>query len=173
MCFIIAGDVVFNMAHTEYRPEKSTGKMVRGSDLDIVIVHHDDLDPELIAEFDSLLYKRKYLMLAHPILQEELDYIIKPFSMVERQVGFDTFKHMVACKILDEGEFLLGNETMFNRIKDLLDEHEIPERIGELTTGARKRRLEAEKILQAQPEKVHTPEFDRLFFYREESDEIF
>ena len=35
---MIAGDVVFEMAHLEPRPESSTGKLVKGSDLDIVVV---------------------------------------------------------------------------------------------------------------------------------------
>ena len=44
-CFIIAGDIVFNMAHDIPRPERSTGKLVKGSDMDIVVIV-DDLFPK-------------------------------------------------------------------------------------------------------------------------------
>jgi hypothetical protein len=40
-CFIIAGDVVFGMAHAEPRPEASTGELVKGSDLDIIVIADD------------------------------------------------------------------------------------------------------------------------------------
>ncbi len=42
-CFMLAGDVVYDMSHMVPRPEKSTGEMVQGSDLDIVVVVEDDL----------------------------------------------------------------------------------------------------------------------------------
>jgi hypothetical protein len=35
VCFIIAGDIVYNMAHDVPRPERSTGKLVKGSDMDL------------------------------------------------------------------------------------------------------------------------------------------
>ena len=38
VCFILAGDIVYNMAHDVPRPERSTGKLVKGSDLDLVII---------------------------------------------------------------------------------------------------------------------------------------
>lgn len=38
VCFIIAGDVAYEMSHLEPRLELSTGELVNGSDLDIVVV---------------------------------------------------------------------------------------------------------------------------------------
>jgi hypothetical protein len=38
VCFIIAGDIVYSMAHDVPRPERSTGKLVKGSDIDIVVI---------------------------------------------------------------------------------------------------------------------------------------
>ena len=173
VCFIIGGDIVYDMAHTESRPEKSTGKMVKGSDLDVIIVYDDSLDEAVVETFDKAIYQRKYLMLVHPSLQEELDYIIKPLSKTLRQMAFDTFKRMVACKILDEGEFMLGSEPLFNRIKAALNESVAPRRLKALTAGAETRREEAERILMEKPENLLTNEFDQLFFHREEADEIF
>jgi len=34
----IAGDIVYNMAHNVPCPERSTGKLVKGSDMHIVVV---------------------------------------------------------------------------------------------------------------------------------------
>jgi hypothetical protein len=41
VCFLIAGDITYDMAHDVPRPEISTGKMVRGSDMDIIAVADD------------------------------------------------------------------------------------------------------------------------------------
>ena len=172
-CFIIAGDVVYDMAHTESRPEKSTGKMVRGSDLDVIIVYDDSLDKKVVTALDEAIYKRKYVMLVHPSLREELDYIIKSLSKTRGQMAFDSFQSMVACKILDEGEYLFGSEPLFGRIKDMLKETGVPERLAALKKAAEERRAQAEQTLLEKPETLQTPEFEQLFFHREEADEIF
>ncbi len=172
-CCIIAGDIVYDMAHQAPRPERSTGRMVRGSDLDVVIITDDDLDPEAVRKFDRAVYERKYLLLAIPSYQEELDYLIKPVSRVKEQIGFDHFDRMVACKILHEGKFLLGSRALFGSIKKLLAEQDIPARLARLEQAARLRREEVESILLEKPELVHTPEMDQIFFYREEGEEIF
>ncbi|MBN2419810.1 MAG: hypothetical protein JXL81_10525, partial [Deltaproteobacteria bacterium] len=59
-CFIIAGDIVFNMAHDVPRPERSTKKMVQGSDIDIVVIVKDEYSDELKARLDEEIYKEKY-----------------------------------------------------------------------------------------------------------------
>ncbi|MDI6654337.1 MAG: hypothetical protein QME59_00410, partial [Candidatus Hydrothermarchaeota archaeon] len=41
-CFIIGGDVAIGMAHSNPRPERSTGELVAGSDLDIIVITRDD-----------------------------------------------------------------------------------------------------------------------------------
>ena len=106
-CAIIAGDVVYNMAHTVPRPESSTGTMVKGSDLDIIIITADSLPDHYSTALDADVYNKKHFMLVHPDYREEIDYIIKPFSRVQEQSKFDTFEHMVACKILNEGHSCL------------------------------------------------------------------
>jgi len=101
-CIIIAGDIVHNMAHDVPRPERSTGKLVKGSDMDIVVVV-DDLFPERLAErLDEIIYQEKQNILITPHLREEIDYIVKDMNRVREQMKFETFKHMVACKILHE-----------------------------------------------------------------------
>ncbi len=45
VCAVIAGDVVYGMAHAVERPEPSTGRLVRGSDLDVVLVADGEVTP--------------------------------------------------------------------------------------------------------------------------------
>jgi hypothetical protein len=46
-----------------------------------------------------------------PHVREEIDYVVKDLDRVREQMRFDTFKRMVACKILQEGIFLYGGKT--------------------------------------------------------------
>ncbi len=172
ICFIIAGDIVYGMAHDVPRPEQSTGELVRGSDIDLVVVVADDVPDEFIAELDRAIYGQKYMTLTSPQLREEIDYVIKRMSRVREQLRFDTFKHMVACKILEEGRLLYGSEGLYTEIKGLLDEHGVPEKLDDLRKRAREFGANAETYLlhadpaQAGKESLH------LFYPSEETEEF-
>ncbi len=127
LCCMIARDVTYGMAHTVERPEPSTGRLVRGSDLDVVIVSDEHLTPAEHQLLDEALYREKWTMLVLPQIREEIDYIIKDIAKVMAQLQFDSFRHMVACKILHESEFLYGNRGLFDRIKHLVDGSGVPE----------------------------------------------
>jgi hypothetical protein len=172
VCFIIAGDIVFNMAHDVPRPERSTGKMVKGSDMDIVVVVDDRFPEKLIKRLDEEIYKEKYQLLINPHLQEEIDYIVKPLARVREQVRFDTFKHMVACKILQEGTRIYGSEEIFHTIKTLLRDHGIFEKIDSMEVQARTFRIKAEEyLLYEDPYKIKEESLN-LFYPTEESEEF-
>ena len=170
-CFIIAGDVVYDMSHTVPRPEKSTGEMVQGSDLDIVVIVEDDLDPEIVNSLDGAIHKKKHLLLVND--REEIDYLIKSFSRVREQLKFDIFPSMVACKILDEGRFLHGNQAVYQEMKNLLEEHQIPDRLKALEDQAASRREEAEAQLLDDRTEHNGPECLNLFYTHAEEDEIY
>lgn len=143
-CMVVAGDIVYGMAHDVHRPERSTGNMVNGSDLDLVVIVEDDADAGLVARLDEAIYGRKYQYLKHPAYNEEIDYVVKPFARLVEQAAFDTFPHMVACKIYDESELLYGSEVLFRRGKDLLRERGVIDRLRtmeEHTTRAREERV--------------------------------
>lgn len=169
--FLLAGDIVYNMAHDVPRPEFSTGKMVCGSDLDVIIVYDDAINPDDIRQLDDITYKTKHYMLSHPSYREELDYIIKPFSKVIDQIRMAHFSDRVACKILWEAQYLHGNPAIKQRISNELELAEIPTKMKKLTRKALAGRTEAEQTLldcachEASP--LH------LFYTREESEEIF
>ena len=170
-CFIIAGDVVYDMSHTVPRPEKSTGEMVQGSDLDIVVVVEDDLDSDAVRSLDNAIHKKKHLLLVNS--REEIDYLIKTMTRVREQLKFDIFSSMVACKILNEGRFLYGNPAVFQKMKTLIDEHRIADRLNALEQQAISRRESAEAQLQDGCTDSNRTECYNLFYTHAEEDEIY
>ncbi|MFU8793789.1 MAG: hypothetical protein ACNA7Z_00245 [Dethiobacteria bacterium] len=171
-CFIIAGDVVFNMAHSEPRPESSTGELVKGSDLDIICVT-ENLPPGLDDQLDDLFYREKYNLLMNPAQKEELDYVIKDLSLVSEQLQFNDFKKMVASKILDEGLYLYGSRSLFARIKKMVETAGIPGIIRSLEIKAVRDRVLAEQSLLEADEKWNKSALMALFYTTEEKEEIF
>jgi hypothetical protein len=171
-CFIIAGDIVYNMAHDVNRPERSTGKLVKGSDMDVVVIVEDECREGLLKRIDDAMFEEKYRLLITPHIREEIDYVVKNLSRVRDQLGFDTFKHMVACKILHEGTFLAGSEPLFFKIKSLLREQGVFAKLTDLEKRARSFREEAEAyLLREDPERIKA-ESMYLFYPVEESEEF-
>jgi len=172
VCFIIAGDIVFNMAHDVPRPERSTKKLVKGSDMDIVVVVKDEVSDQIMTRLDGEIYKEKYRLILSPYDREEIDYIVKNVSRVREQVKFDTFKHMVACKILHEGTFLFGSEEIFHTVKQMLMKNGIREKIRALEKKAKDfRRVAEEHLLGNDPQKA-MEDNTFLFYPTEESEEF-
>ena len=171
-CFIIAGDIVFNMAHDIPRPERSTGKLVKGSDMDIVVVVDDKFPKRIMKRLDDEIYREKYNYLINPYLLEEIDYIVKYLNRVREQIKFDTFSHMVACKILREGTFLYGSEDLFHALKVMLRDNGVIEKLDEMEEGAKLFRGKAEEFLLAEdPERIKQESLN-LFYPTEESEEF-
>lgn len=170
--FIIAGDIVFNMAHDIPRPERSTGKLVRGSDMDIVVIVKDESPDQLMKRLDEEIYREKYRLLINPYDKEEIDYIVKNISRVKKQIKFDTFKHMVACKILNEGTYLYGNAGLFHTVKQMLIQSGIRKKIEAMERRAKDfRRMAEEYLLGDDPQKA-MEENIFLFYPTEESEEF-
>ncbi len=172
ICFILAGDVVYNMAHDVPRPERSTGKLVKGSDIDLVVVVDDAVAETSIKRLDELIYKKKYRMLTSPAVNEEVDYKIKRLGRVRDQAQFDDFKRMVAVKILHEGVLLYGSEDLFYTVKNIIEENGLPEKLNELEELARRFRNKAEESIlhnllnEEELKKMH------LFYSAEEFEEF-
>ncbi len=169
--FMIAGDITYGMAHRVPRPEKSSGQMVRGSDLDIIIVVSDDLAAASCQALDDAIYRQKHYLLTHPDHREEIDYVLKPLEKVRQQLAFDRFEHMVACKILCECRLLYGSPFLFDELMKLVDVSGVRAKLEALEATAKTERADAERILLDPPAcaKNHL----HLFFTREESDEIY
>lgn len=171
-CFMISGDVAYEMAHLEPRPEFSTGSIVKGSDLDIVIVYND-LPESILKVLDSSIYGQKYFLLNNPSYKEEIDYVIKDIARVHEQLAFEGFQSMVASKVLEEGKFLYGNSEMFSRIKSMVNGRGIPEKLAALTERASIERENARLQLLALNNAITDKETRRLFYTTDEREEFF
>ncbi len=171
-CFLIAGDVVYGMSHAEPRPESSTGELVRGSDLDIIVVA-ENLPEHIMSSLDSTIYSEKYNLLVNPSSREELDYIVKDILKVEEQLEFKDFKSMVGAKILYEAEYLYGSPALYSKINRMLREKGIPEKILALEKKAQVNRKYAESYLLKAPGPLSEEEYMKLFYTAEEKEEIF
>lgn len=172
VCAILAGDIVYRMAHDVPRPERSTGELVRGSDIDLVLVLADDVPESFVKRLDDAIYQNKYRVLTTPSLREEIDYVVKKMARVHEQLRFDTFKRMVACKILHEGVLLYGSWSLFDQIKSLLWELGVVQKLDDLEKRARASRATAEDyLLHGNAEKIRNE--DRILFYSAEESEEF
>ena len=171
-CFILAGDIVHGMAHDVPRPEHSSGKLVKGSDIDLVVVV-DDLCPEShLAKLDGIIYRKKYRMLIDPAVNEELDYKVKRLAVVRKQADFVDFPQMVAIKILHEGLLLAGSEDLFDTVKAIIKNQGLLEKLDGLEELARSLRKQAEAdILEG---RLGPAEIKKMgFFYSAEEFEEF
>ncbi|MBP1595979.1 MAG: hypothetical protein H6Q05_1356 [Acidobacteria bacterium] len=173
ICFIIAGDISYGMAHAVPRPEVSTGRMVRGSDLDIVVIAEDSVDRMALKALDDAILKKKYFLIVHPDYQEEIDYLVKNISRVRQQLAFDTFPHMVASKIIHEGAFLYGSAGVFEAVKSMVGEFGVPAKLALLEEHAGEERREAESSLLQTDAGQPDGTFLHLFHTHEESEEIY
>jgi len=172
LCVLLAGDVVYGMAHDCPRPERSTGAMVKGSDIDLVVLTQDDLPADLVEQIDQLVYQWKYRLLINPSDREEVDYVVKPISRVREQAAFVDFKDMVACKILHESVRLAGSKELHDKALRVLEERGIPALLARMEEQAVIFREEAEKHLLARGEKALESEDSYLFYTSEETEEF-
>ena len=171
-CFILAGDIVYNMAHDVPRPERSTGRMVKGSDMDLVVVVDDLFSRDATKRLDDAIYREKQTLLMMPHIREEIDYIVKNVARVREQLTLATFKHLVACKILHEGTLLYGSEDLLSRIKGMLREQGVTEKILDLEERAKVFRKEAEEALLYTDPDTMREDSQYLFYPTEESEEF-
>ena len=173
LCVVLAGDVVYQMAHRVPRPERSTGKLVDGSDIDLVVVLADDVPDDFVERLDEAIYKSKYMALVTPSVREEVDYVVKKMARVGEQLRFDTFKRMVACKILHEGVLLHGSPAMFSDIKSRLQDQGIVQKLEDMEKQARvSRKARQEYLLHHCPAGTMGSEDRMLFYSAEESEEF-
>lgn len=147
--FLIAGDVAYGMGHDVPRPDKSTGIIVNGSDLDIVVVHADDADPAAVAALDAAMIKLKARLLSSPSYREELDYVIKSVATAAAQLASADLHDSIAAKVLVEADYLSGDRDLFDRVKTLVESSGAPQRFEAMIASAGSDRIAAETRLAA------------------------
>lgn len=174
VAFIIAGDVTYGMAHAVPRPESSTGQLVRGSDLDVIVVAEDDFPAGALAQLDEAIYRKKHYLLVSPSHHEEIDYVVKHVALVREQLRFDTFEHCVASKILHEGEMLCGSREVFDLTKLLVAQSGVPAKLAELERQAARARAGAEDyLLNCDSGRTPPARYFNHFYSRDEHEEIY
>ncbi len=145
MCIIIGGDVPLGMAHSDPRQERSTGELVAGSDLDVVVILAEGAE-ELEERVDELLFRIKLRLLSMP-RKEELDYLIKSWQAAERQLEFGSFRDMVACKVFREAAFLGGSREILSRLRAEMERRSVVAKLEELERRAARYREASERLL--------------------------
>ncbi len=116
-CFLIAGDVALEMAHEELRLERYTNMLVRGSDIDIVIVIDREKHREPLEEY---MLSKKHICIKDPRIREEIDFKIKNIGDIIKDAEFDTLRKMIACKIICESRYLAGEYSLYKRAKKIV-----------------------------------------------------
>lgn len=171
-CVLLAGDIVYEMAHDVPRPERSTGRMVKGSDLDLVVIVDDRAQEVVLEAWDEAIYKQKYRYLINPSVREEIDYIVKRFERLREQAEFDSLKKMIACKILRESVLLHGSPALFGAAKALLDEYGVTQRLEAMERSAVEDRRAAEAHLLSRAQDSLSGDELYLFYTSDESEEF-
>ncbi|MFA7706632.1 MAG: hypothetical protein WCX91_05995, partial [Candidatus Omnitrophota bacterium] len=137
--FLIAGDVSYGMSHNREREERSTGTLVKGSDLDILAIVDESLfEKSPDADIDNRLYDAKWFLLKNS--REELDYIIKPLTRIYEYRDNVDPKDTIAVKIIAESKFLCGDEQLYAKVKAAIRESPWQEILDANFQTARQRR---------------------------------
>lgn len=120
VCAFIAGDLAYFLAHNEPREHAASGEMVRGSDVDIVVIMQDGLPEETKLQFEAELSALKSFYLKHPDYRHEIDFICKRQSVMERQFNYLDIHDKIASKIAWESMFLAGSLTLYMEIREAM-----------------------------------------------------
>ncbi len=120
VCAFIAGDLAYFLAHNEPREHAASGEMLKGSDIDIVIIMQDGLLEELKQQIDAEMTALKSYYMRHPDYRHEIDFICKRQSVMERQFGYIDIHDKIASKIAWESMFLAGSLTLYMEIREAM-----------------------------------------------------
>ena len=99
VCAFIAGDLAYFLAHNEPREHAASGEMLKGSDIDIVVIMQDSLPEETKLQFEAELTALKSFYMRHPDYRHEIDFICKRQSVMERQFNYLDIHDKIASKI--------------------------------------------------------------------------
>jgi len=140
--------------------------------VDLVVIVDPFFPKDLVEKLDEAIFLEKSRLLMTPHLQEEIDYIVKDVNRVTEQLRFDSFKHMVACKILHEGTLLYGSEALFHWIKKTLKEWGVHEKLQAMEEASYRFRKKAEEYLLTESLQTIKESDLSLFYPVEESEEF-
>lgn len=167
LCAFIAGDLAYFLGHDEPREVKQTGDRVRGSDIDIIIVH-DGLDPAHVEMIDADMMAAKGYYLRHPGHRHEVDYICKPIERMFGQFAYGDIHEKIASKIAYESLFLAGSLELYGRIREEMEASGASSLIeDDFDEGLAERKHAMAALLAADPARIDD-NIESLFFFSQE-----
>jgi hypothetical protein len=168
VCAFIAGDLAYFLAHNEPREHPASGEMVKGSDIDIVVIMQDGLPEEIKEQFEAELKTLKSFYLRHPDYRHELDFICKRQSVMERQFGYIDIHDKIASKIAWESMFLAGSLTLYMEIREAMSRTGVDKLIeADFDHALRDRKNAMRKLLNVQSDTLDD-ETRSLFYFSQE-----
>lgn len=168
LCAFIAGDLAYFLAHNEPREHAASGEMVKGSDIDIVIILSESLPDEIKTRIDAEMTALKSLYLRHPQYRHEIDFICKRKSVMERQFQYTDIHDKIASKIAYESMFLGGSLTLYMEVRDAMVRTGVDRLIEQDFDHALKDRKNAMHTLLNVPGDTIDEETRSLFYFSQE-----
>ena len=168
LCAFIAGDLAYFLAHNEPREHAASGEMVKGSDIDIVIILSESLPDEIKTRIDSEMMALKSMYLRHPQYRHEIDFICKRKSTMERQFQYTDIHDKIASKIAYESMFLGGSLTLYMEVRDAMNRTGVDRLIEQDFDHALKDRKNAMRTLLNVPGDTVDAETRSLFYFSQE-----
>lgn len=167
ICAFIAGDLAYYLAHNEPREHEATGEMIRGSDVDIIIIH-DDQPESLTAQIDTEMTSLKNFYLRHPSYRHEIDFICKSQAKMERQFRYSDIHDKIASKIAYESMFLGGSLDLYMGIRSAMQRSGVYELIDlDFAHALQDRKNAMHKLLVSETDELD-PETQSLFYFSQE-----
>jgi len=167
-CAFVAGDVAYFLAHEEPRESKPLGKMIQGSDIDIIIVFNDDIDQSVIDTFSSNFLGIKHLVLKQTGFAQEIDFIAKPFSKMIDQMKYSDLAQKIASKILYESIYIFGDQDLYLKLKRKLIENGTKSMIEHDFQSALLGREQSTITLLQSEQEMLSDDLQSLFFFTQE-----
>lgn len=168
LCAFIAGDLSYFLAHNEMREHSASGEMVRGSDIDIIIILSESLPDDIQGRIDGEMMALKNFYLRHPKHRHEIDFICKRKSVMERQFQYSDIHDKIASKIAYESMFLGGSLTLYMEVRDAMTRTGVDQLIEADFAHALKDRKHAMKALLDAPGDAIDAETRSLFYFSQE-----
>lgn len=168
LCAFIAGDLAYYLAHNEPREHAASGEMVKGSDIDIVIILSESLPDDIKGRIDAEMTALKSLYLRHPQYRHEIDFICKRKSVMERQFQYTDIHDKIASKIAYESMFLGGSLTLYLEVRDAMTRTGVDRLIEQDFEHALKDRKNAMRTLLNVSGDTIDDETRSLFYFSQE-----
>ncbi|MBK8196774.1 MAG: hypothetical protein IPK75_00290 [Acidobacteria bacterium] len=167
LCAFIAGDLAYFLAHNEPREHAGIGEMIKGSDIDIIVIHQD-LSEEIVAGIENEMSSLKNFYLRHPNHRHEIDFIVKSRAKMERQFRYTDIHDKIASKIAYESMFLGGSLPLYMNVRDTMKRTGVDELIEMDFAHALQDRKNAMRALLAHTSGELDDETRSLFYFSQE-----